>query len=212
MGVRTVVKGLPAASSIFLAGVLAGFLASLLVGGPGEAATVAVQTPPIQVTRARVEAVSEAVAEAGGGVVASSPIPAAAAFFLNNLSASLAAAYTPLLPWLWATRVIPWAVRGVDVERLWGILRYTAYTVPSAALFLNGLLLYLVVGAAGLRGFMPLEASAILVMGGLGIGACLNSRSPEAFRESYRGSPGVTVHASLTLLASSIMEVMDLGA
>ena len=92
------------------------------------------------------------------------------------------------------------------------MLRYAAYTVPSAALFLNGLLLYLVVAAAGLRGFMVLEASAILAMGGLGMGACLNSWSPWGFRESYRGSPRVLIHASLMLLASSLMEVLDLGA
>jgi hypothetical protein len=212
---------------VLAAGLLSGYLCIHLLGASPEALLMAVlRTPSAQVTITRVEAVSQAVqavAESMAKAVTPQPgrniihewpvkyLSTALGIFSTNILTALGAAVTPLLPVLWHRRVSPFLARvsgrSYDPARSWrGCFRYMVPLAPVAILGFNGLMVSIVISIAGLMAFMMPELAGILCLSAVGMGAALNSGSPESVEASYAGFWRVAGLSALLLAIAALME------
>jgi len=225
---RGYMLALAASLAVFMAGLSLGYLCIHLLNMSPKALIMAVmRTPSAQATVTRAEAVSQAVqavAESMAKAVTTQPersiihewlvgyISTALGILSTNMLTALGAAVTPLLPVLWQRRITPFFMRisgrSYDPAESWrSYFRYMVPFAPVAILGFNGFVASLVTSlAGGVIDFMVPELAGILCLSAVGMGAALNSGSPESVEASYAGFWKVAGLSALLLVIAALME------
>ena len=208
---------------VFLAGLSLGYMYLHAFNvNPKALLGIVIETAPAKATVTRAEAVSQAVQAI---VEAITPQPKKYIFYWDsvryistalgilstNIVTAFGAAVTPLLPVLWQRRITPWLMkktgRRYDPEVSWrSYFRYIVPLPPVLILGFNGFVISLVSSIAGFIDFMAPEIAGITCLAAVGMGAALNSRTPESVESSYNKFWNLALYSALLLIVGAFME------